>query len=274
MNYNGIFDRYLTILGIENAALDLESLQNISTTHMKRIPFENVSKIHRVKVLGKRYIPELSEYLDGIESENSGGTCFTNNYYLNQLLNHLGFDVRLSSADIAVTGAPPDGHMLNVVTIDKSEFIVDVGYGAPFLKPLPRNSKDDIEINLGSDRYLLKPQDSSGKSKLEVYRNDQLVHGYLMKPEMKIKDDFEVSINRSYQDEAPFLNRLMVAKFGDNSALVLTNNKLTEMHDKEVSTTYLSTREEIHILLNEKYLMSEKKVEEAVATLGDNILFG
>ena len=55
----------------------------------------------------------------------------------------------------------PDVHLINIVTIDKHEFIVDGGYAAPFLIPLSRDLKTDFVINSGNEKYIVKPKDQN-----------------------------------------------------------------------------------------------------------------
>ena len=84
----------------------------------------------------------------------------------------------------------PDVHMVSMVNVDGREYLVDVGYAAPFLEPLPRDLATDYSIVLGRDRYVLKPQDAQRCSRLELYRDGNLKHGYLAKPRPKQIGDF------------------------------------------------------------------------------------
>ena len=150
-----LFQRYLAALGVSVGELGLDALQELTAAHLTRIPFENVSKLYYKKHNGLRGLPSLELYLDGIENYNFGGTCYTNNYYLNLLLKYVGYDVKLCGAGMT----NPDVHIVNMVTLDGGEYLVDVGYAAPFLKPLPRDLRRDHVVALGRDRYVLKPQD-------------------------------------------------------------------------------------------------------------------
>lgn len=64
----------------------------------------------------------------------------------------------------------PDVHLVSMVNVDEREYLVDVGYAAPFLSPLPRDLATDFIIVLGRDFYVLKPQDAQGSSRMELYR--------------------------------------------------------------------------------------------------------
>jgi len=267
------FDRYLNLIGVARSRPSWEGLTELTSAHLRRIPFENVSKIYRARIRGIREIPRLDDFLDGVERYNFGGTCYTNNYYLHLLLAHLGYEARLCAADISVNGAPPNGHMVNVVTINESEAIADVGYGAPFWQPLPRDGTDDLERRLGHERYVLKPQDSKGRSRLELYRDNQLAHGYVLKPDGKDVRDFADVVARSYGDQAPFLNRLLLVRFFDDWALVLRNNSLTEMRDSTSISKSLQTLDSIANVIVDRFGIPAKFASAVLESLGDKVKF-
>ena len=173
MVYNEtLFDRYLNILGIGRREPSITALYEIIMAHLTKVPFENISKL-LYKKQGLKYIPVLSVYLDGIEKFNFGGTCYSNNYYLYLLLKYLGYDVKLCGADMK----NPDVHVVSMVKIGEQDFIVDVGYAAPFTEPLPGDLKKNYVITFGDEKYILNPRDESGYSKLEQYYKGELKHG-------------------------------------------------------------------------------------------------
>lgn len=266
-----IFDRYLELIGVDRSEPSPEGLTSLTSAHLIKVPFENVSKIYRTRIKGIREIPQLNEFLDGIEYQNFGGTCYTNNYYLHLLLGHLGYRVRLCGADISVNGAPPDGHMVNIVTIEGREVIADVGYGAPFWKPIPRDSKIDWVLKLGFERYVLKPQDNEGRSRLELYRNNQLRHGYVLKPAGRQFGDFADVIARSCGEGAPFLNRLLLVRFFENQSLILRNHTLSEMSADKSTGHRLETRDEIIQAIEDNYGISADIAAKVLKCLGDLI---
>ena len=127
-----------------------------------KVPFENVSKLYYKKHHNHQGLPNLEFFLDGIERFHFGGTCYSNNYCFYQLLVNLGYQIKLCGADMF----NPDVHLVSVVTVEQQEYLVDVGYAAPFLTPLPRDLTTDYVIVLGRDQYVLKPQDAQGCSQM------------------------------------------------------------------------------------------------------------
>ncbi|MCW8803806.1 MAG: arylamine N-acetyltransferase [Ignavibacteriaceae bacterium] len=113
-----------------------------------------------------------------MEKYNFGGTCYSNNYYTNLLLNHLGFNVKLCGADMK----NPNVHLISIVTIDKQEDIIDCGYAAPFFDPQPRDLATEQIINYAKEKYIIKPQDELGRTTVEQYYDSKLQHWYTAKP--------------------------------------------------------------------------------------------
>ena len=208
---------------------------------MLRVPFENLSKIYYKKHLGLVGLPNLELFLDGIERLNLGGTCYANNYYIHELLANLGYQVMLCGADMS----NPDVHIVNIVNSEGRDYLVDVGYAAPFLTPLPRDLKMDYSVSLGPDRYILRPRDSRGYSRLEFYRNGALRHGYWVKPFPRQIGDFGGTIAASFDKSATFMNALLMTRFFPDGSVVIRNLSLMESHGTVTQTRELASLEEL-----------------------------
>lgn len=235
------YKRYLKILGIAVQGTGADLLKSICTSHLSRIPFENISKLHRLRTDEKRSIPSLQEYLDGIENNHFGGTCYSNNYFLNGLLDFLGFDVTLCAADMNT----PHTHMVNLIRMDGKEFLVDVGYAAPFLSPLPRDLKKPFEIKSGNDHYILHPKGSDGSSRLELIRNGKLHHGYRFFPHPRKLQDFNKVIEKSFRPEAVFMNSVLLVLYENNGSTVIHNYTLIRTKGHEVRKLGLKSLDEL-----------------------------
>jgi N-hydroxyarylamine O-acetyltransferase len=256
-----LFDRYLNILGINYHEPSVTALHEIVKTHLTKVPFENISKLI-YKKQGLKNIPDLSVYLDGIEKFSFGGTCYSNNYYLYLLLKYLGYDITLCGADMK----NPDVHIVSMVKIGKRDFIVDVGYAAPFTEPLPRDLKENYVVTFGDENYILHPRDESGYSKLEHYYKGELKHGYIAKPQPCKIDKFRNAIEDSYRDDATFMNAVMIAKFYENGSIVLRNLTLTKTDGNKVTTRSIR-RDEISAVAEKYFRIPGSIVEEAINEL-------
>ena len=260
---HGLFEKYLKLLGVNKSEPNFNFLKKIVKAHLIKVPFENISKL-LYKKQGMNYIPDLGLFLEGIERYKFGGTCYTNNYYLFLLLKKLGFEIKLCGADMK----NPDVHLVSIVTIDGIEYIVDSGYAAPFLTPLLRDLKEDYLIALGNEKYIIKPKDEFGKTKVEQYTEGKLQHWYTAKPKERKIEDFQNVIEDSYADDAVFMNAVRITKFLENGSLVLKNLSLSETRGNTSSTIKIS-RDEIHSVIQENFGMPSGVVKEAISLLTD-----
>ncbi|MFN2222893.1 MAG: arylamine N-acetyltransferase [Candidatus Promineifilaceae bacterium] len=259
----GFLDRYLSLLGIPRRAPSMAALHEVVQAHVMRVPFENISKLYYKKHNGLRGLPDLEQFLDGIERFHFGGTCYANNYYLYLLLRDLGYQARLCGADMS----NPDVHLVSMVTVENREFLVDAGYAAPFLNPLPRDLATDYTITLGRDRHVLKPQDGLGRSRMELYRDGQLKHGYLAKPEARQIHEFERAIAGSYRDEATFMNALLLARFFPDRSLVIHNLTVIESRGASSEIFTLDRPEELARVVQDNFAIPGQVVDDALSGL-------
>lgn len=262
-----LFHKYLNILNVNPPKLELsrETLDQLVLSHLSRIPFENISKLYYHSQFHSSTIPDFEQYLEGIERYHFGGTCYANNYYFYLLLKNLGFRARLCGADMALS--KPDVHIVIMVIVGEREYLVDVGYGAPFLKAIPRDIKSDYIIKCGRSRYVLKPQNERGESRLEHYLDDELVHGYLAKPAARDFSFFKQNIEESYLKDSHFMNVLSFAIFRNGYMISVKN--LTVFTSNEISTTAskLKDRQELKDMYWNKFRIPGTIIDQTLKQL-------
>lgn len=256
-------ERYLELLGVPERSPSIAALGELVQAHLCRVPFETISKLYYKKHLGLQGVPRLGFFLDGIERFGFGGTCYTINSYFHQLLANLGYDVKLCGADMD----DPDVHVVSMVDLDQRQYLVDVGYGAPFAAPLPRDLAEDHVIELGHSRYVLEPQDADGCSRLQSYRDGEWQHGYVAKPAPRRISDFESAIADSYRDEATFMNAILLARFFPDRSLVIRNRTFTESRGTTSSTRKLADIDELVDVVSECFGIPGPFTRDALGAL-------
>lgn len=266
LSYNrGLFDRFLRILGLGQEPPSIEALAELTRAYLIRIPFENISKLYYRNTLKSTDLPGLERFLDGVEQYHFGGTCYTNNYYLHLLLCHLGYEAKLCGADMS----RPDVHLVNIVRVEGREFLVDGGYAAPFLKPMPLDLDREYAFELGDDRFVLSPRDSRGRSQLQLVRNGQSRHGYSVNPRPRRIEEFAEVIAHSYTDAATFMNALLLVRFFDNRALVIHNLEIRESEGSSVTVKPIKDREALPATIEEYFGIPRRISADALSTLGE-----
>ena len=260
-----VVDHYLAILGLMRRDPGLEALRELLAAHLTKIPFENISKLYYRKRLGLVDLPDIRLYLEGIEKYHFGGTCYSNNYHFHLLLRSLGYEAKLCAADMRT----PEVHALNMITIDGREYLADTGYAAPLLEPIPRDLATDYETTLGRDRYVLKPQDANGCSRLELYRDGALRHGYLAKPAPKTIADFSKVIAASFSADATFLNSVLLTRFYPGRSVLIHNLTLVESEATKSTMHELKNRDQLIDTIESRFGIPRGIVSEAVGQLGN-----
>ncbi len=255
--------RHLDVLRVGRRPPGLEALTELTAAHLTRVPFENVSKLLRFRRSGFRGIPELEPYLDDIERFRLGGTCYANNLHLNRLLGALGYDVRLCGADMS----RPDVHVANVVRLEGREYLVDAGYAAPFLEPMPLDLDRDQEIALGGERYVLKPRGADGRWRLDHHRDGRPLHGYTLNPKPRRVEEFAGVIEESFAPEATFMNALTIVRFFPGRSLALRNLKLVEAEGDRTRIVHFPDAAPLPVLIEERFGIPRALVAEALAGL-------
>lgn len=260
------FERYLRLLEVDPGPPDLALLSRIVGAHMTRIPFENISKLYSVHHSGRRRIPTIEEYLDGIETNRFGGTCYINNHSLSRLLLHLGFDVSYCGAQMT---DHVDVHTVILVHVDGEELLVDTGYGAPFLEPLPRRRETEVVVELGRELYVLNPIDEHGRSQVDHFRNGELIHGYRVDPTPRDLEHFSAIIAESYQGDATFLNSLIAMRFFPGRSVAVINDELIESSPEGSRITPLPGPIDRVEAIALHFGMPRPIVQEALSHLGE-----
>lgn len=236
-----LLERYLNMLGVRRTRPSTEALFDLVQAHMVRVPFENVSKLYYKKHLGLQGLPDLELFLEGIEQYNFGGTCYANNFFLYQFLANLGYQIKLCGADMS----NPDVHLVSVVKVAQREYLLDVGYAAPFLSPIPRDLTTDYTIVLGRSQYVLKPQDAKGGSRMELFRDGGLTHCYSVNPLARRIQEFNSTIADSFREDSTFMKTILLARFFPKRSLMLHNLTLIESEGTVSKSQFLNSRDEM-----------------------------
>jgi N-hydroxyarylamine O-acetyltransferase len=147
---------YLRRIGcIDRPQPDLASLRAIALRHPLAIPFENLNVL-----LGQPLPLDVASLQKKLVVERRGGWCFEHNVLLGTALRAIGFDVVGLAARVlwlapenAVT---PRSHMVLLVTVDGTQYIVDAGFGGLTLTG-PLRLETGVEQETPHERFRLLP---------------------------------------------------------------------------------------------------------------------
>ncbi len=255
-----LFSRYLNVLGISRRRPSHQALRELTFAQLTRIPFENISKLHRRRDPRTRGLPNLREFLEGIERHHFGGTCYPINFHLHELLADLGYDVKLCGADMSA----PDVHLVNVVTLRGRPFLVDGGYAAPFLEPIPLDLDRDHTIVWGAERSVVGRRDARGRSRIERHADGGAVHAYVVNPAPRRIEEFAGVIADSFSDQATFMHALLLVRFRARSSVTLRNLTIVRVDGASSRVTQLSGINEVPGVVEREFQISAEVVRRAL----------
>ena len=120
---NKYFDR---IGWYPNGEDPCEQLTTLHMRHMISIPFENLDAY-----LNKSVSLAPDDIYEKIVLKKRGGYCFETNALLRLALDAMGFEVKSCSARVYREGTGYSGylHRLEIVSIEKQRYLLDVGFG-------------------------------------------------------------------------------------------------------------------------------------------------
>ena len=130
-------DAYLSRLGISAPVRsDLATLERLQRAHLSAVPFENLD------VYARRTVRTDDDWtVTKIADRGRGGWCFELNGAFAALLTELGYEVKRLAATVlygSVSLIPT--HLSIEVTLERP-YLVDVGFGDSFIRPLPLDSE-------------------------------------------------------------------------------------------------------------------------------------
>ena len=147
-------DAYLKRIGYSgDITFDVVTLERLQRAHLSSVPFENLHVFHRLGVQTSTDWSVLK-----IVEEGRGGWCFEANGAFGLLLETLGFDVvRLGAAVLLGGPTAVIDHLTLEVMLDEP-WLVDVGFGDSFIRPLALNHRGPQDGGTGTFEFIPSSQ--------------------------------------------------------------------------------------------------------------------
>ena len=261
-NQQNLYERYLKLIGIKTIPMGVDGLNKIVHNHLCHIPFENVSKLLLFdKEKGGRPIT-LSEFLDGIEFQDFGGTCYSSNPHLQELLSFLGYETYLLGADMG----EPNVHTCIRTKLNSHQYHIDVGYAAPFREPI-RLDKTPYKIKHGKYTYLLKENRNFNQYEIEVLLDGNRIHGYSINEDSRKFSFFSKTIIESFETGNTFMSCIRITRFFKDRTVELKNRTLVSYEKGKSHSKILSNIAEIEAAVKNELMMPNCPVKRAIEIL-------
>ncbi len=125
-------DAYLRRVDHPRVTPSIDALRSLHEAHVRAIPFENVDV-----VIGTHRGLGLDVISDKLVHRYRGGYCYEHALLFAAVLERLGFAVQRRMARVQPHRSGLRTHMMLVVHADGVDHLVDVGFGAGMLYPMP-----------------------------------------------------------------------------------------------------------------------------------------
>lgn len=228
---------------------NIELLSQLILDHTRTIPFENLNPFLRIPV--KLDIDSLTQKLI---YDHRGGYCYEQNLLFMQMLKKIGFEVEPLVARVNISSSiiNPRTHMLLIVSIADTQYLVDVGFGG-----ITPTAPLDINVSTAQDtpHNSYKIACESGNYQLLFLKDSEWHPIYIFDFQKQQSVDFEISNwFTSTHPNSHFINQLMVSRTDKSVRYNLRNNVLSfHFNNREVEQVTFTTSDEIRNVLKQKF---------------------
>jgi N-hydroxyarylamine O-acetyltransferase len=205
---------------LERVGLTAESptLPELTRAHVAAIPFENVDV-----VLGRHRGLGLDAVVDKLVRRRRGGYCYEHARLVAAVLTRLGYDVRTVMARVQPDRGGPRTHRALVV----DEQLVDVGFGAGMLVPMPL--RDGVVVDQAGWAHRLEREGREWTLVRRTLGGEE--RAYRLDPEPSEPVDDEVAHHyTATHPSSPFTGQLVVMRLSEGLSRRLVRRTLTTEH--------------------------------------------
>ncbi len=257
-----LFRRYLGILGWVGDP----GLHELVGSHLIKVPYENVSLLLRSAQGGTAAstLRPIDAFLEDIAEHDLGGANFSIPIHFAALLKFLDYDVELLGADI---GSTQRAHAVCRVTFEDVQYLVDIGYAAPFYQPIPI-SELPLTIPHGDFQYQLE-RHASGPGNVEVTtaRGANKLQSYVARSPALGPEGFAAALQRAGDPNGRMLRSLRISRFFASRVLEIFDNNLVTTHHNITTVTPIRNIDELEVIVHEQLQLTRCPVRQAVDVL-------
>jgi N-hydroxyarylamine O-acetyltransferase len=223
-------DGYLARTGAEAGPPGTAALRALVRAHTLAVPFENVDV-----VLGRHPGLSPAAITGKLVHRRRGGYCYEHCLLFAAVAERLGYPVTRLSSRVRPHRAGARTHMTLLVTADGERQLVDVGFGAGMIGPMPL--RDGVEVDQAGWPHRLTERDGVWTLSERTPDGWEPRHAFTTEPQRPV--DYEVQHHyTSTHPHSPFVGRLVVMRLADGISRRLVGDRLTVRHaDRRTATT-------------------------------------
>lgn len=243
----------------------VKTLHQLQVAHLYSVPFENLS-IHLQQPI------QLNDasLTNKIIQHNRGGFCYELNGLFSLLLQHLGFQVTLLSAQVARedgTLGRELGHLTLLVQSSNS-WLVDVGFGDSFIYPLKLES--GIESRQRKQHYKLV-NDSNNWILYQYKETWKPQYCFQLIPRKLVEFKTVCNYNQT-NPQSIFKQRLICTRLTHSGRVTLSDRKLIIDQNNQRNEKIIETPTEYQSILRQYFKIDLNSSSQNINKIFDFVL--
>jgi arylamine N-acetyltransferase len=260
-----LIDRYLELLHIQREAPSLDYLSRLVQAQLRYIPYENISKILRLKA-GRPGIPSFEEFIELHQDLGYGGTCYVQNGYFVGLLNNLGFEAEILGVGKDVESAT---HPTCRVSVGEKKYIVDLGNFSAFAGPFSLEPGTVVEAQVGEwlNRYLAGPD---ATHEMSISRDGKPGRSWRSHSLAREFSFFEPAMLKTFSKDTLFMSTIACYRVFNGNPVYQWGPTLVDASGSELKKTKLADIEDLERIYAHTLKAPKFQVREAVEFLRDH----
>ena len=248
MNKNDV-EEYLDRLNIQAKEPSFDLVKAIQKKHIESFSFNNIAVF-----LEDEISLNTDTILEKIVRKNYGGYCFEHNQLLHDILNFLGFKVRLLIAKVLMNQDIDTArtHRITLLEYEGKNYIVDVGFGSM----CPREPIEVQCSNTTNSCYRIsKRQDKDYQLEQSTKQKDFVLYKFNLENYTQV-DCVMGNFYSSHYPQAVFVNNFVLSLIMDDITLSLRNNIYHRITKYETEVIDISSTEQLHDIINNDFNIS------------------
>lgn len=249
MTVDEIVQGYLDSVGVKAAQHSLDFLKKLHRAHIALFSFNNIDVL-----LGKPISLELTHIFEKVVLHRRGGYCFEHNKLFYEILQALGFDVRMVLARVLNNRSidAPRTHRVTILNWNGDRYLLDVGFGplSPrgpiLLREYHTESYDEIIYKITKNEH--------GEYVLSTKMGDEFYTMYSFDMGRYSESDCAVGNYYSYSHPtAVFVNNLVVSLITSKRTLSLRNNSYFRIENEVTDKIEIVNSMQLEAFLKEDF---------------------
>ncbi|GAB3513241.1 arylamine N-acetyltransferase family protein [Emticicia fontis] len=242
--------------------LSLSSLFKLHQSHIYSIPFECLD-IH----LGIPITLDVEAIYKKVVNYFRGGFCYELNTLFNWLLNQLGYEASMISAQIVNNNQPgPEYDHMAICVKMESNWLLDVGYGDLFINPI--EIKPDVVQYDGVNYFMIKELGDDKYSLMMSATETNFKERYVFSLSGVALEKFESQCQlKQTSEDSHFVKNLICTKPTESGRKTIFNHKFLERNESGRHFFTFESEFDLVKCLQEEFGIDIKKYQNRLAEM-------